>query len=137
MGLTVYYRKFIRNYANIAKPLTDQLRKDSFGWNSAALTTFNNLKKAMTTAPVALRDFTKMFFIETDASNCGLGVVLIQEQHPVAFFSKALGKRASLKPTYEKELMAIVFVILKWRHYLFGRKFMVRTGQSSLKFLLE
>lgn len=55
----------------------------------------------------------------------------------MSFFSKVLGKRASMRSIYEKELMAIVFAILKWRHYLLGRKFMVKTDQSSLRFLLE
>ena len=138
LGLTGYYQKFIRNYAQIAKPLTEQLRKDAYGWNEAAFSAFIALKQAMTQAPVlSLLDFSKLFFIETDASNCGLGAVLLQEQHLVAFFSKTLGRRASLKPLYEKELMAIVFAILKWGHYLLGRHFVFRTDQSSLKFLLE
>ena len=100
--------------------------------------TFIKLKQAMSTALVlSLPDFSKLFFIEIDVSYCGLGAVLIQEQHPVAFFNKTLGKRACMKSIYEKELMAIVFSILKWRHYLLGWKFVVRTDQSSLKFLSE
>ena len=89
LGLTGYYQKFIWNYAQLARPLTDKLRKDTFGWNDATFSAFIALKQAMTQAPVlSLPDFSKLVFIETDASNCGLGAVIIQEKHPVAYFSK-------------------------------------------------
>lgn len=114
-----------------------QLRKDAWGWNEEATTAFEHLKKATTEAPVlALPYFTKQFIIETDASNGGLGAILMQESHPTTYFSKTMGNRASLKLIYEKKLMAIVFVVLKRRHYLLGRKFVVKTDQSSLRFLL-
>lgn len=84
----------------------------------------------MTSVPVlAMPNFSQPFVIETDASGHG--------QRPVAFYSHTLGPQACLKPIYEKELMAIFFVVIKWRPYLLGRHFVVRTDQQSLKFLLE
>lgn len=137
LGLTGYYRRFITNYALIAAPLTDLLKKDAFVWSAEAEASFGEPKAAMTTTPVLrLPDFEIPFCIETDASDAGIGAVLLQENHPIAFFSKKLGPRRRVVSTHHKELCAIVEAVQKWRQYLLGREFVIRSDQKSLKELL-
>ena len=92
----------------------------------------------MTTLSVlALPNYSKLFIIETYASRKGLGAVLMQEGHTIAYWSKGLLAKNQALLTYEKELMAVVLAVLKWRHYLLGRPFLIRTDYQSLKYLLE
>lgn len=73
----------------------------------------------MSSTPVlALLDFSKPFEVETDARDMGIGAVLSQEGHPVAYYSKALGTNNQKLPTYEKEFMVVMMAIDKWRSYI-------------------
>ncbi|KAJ4754640.1 polyprotein [Rhynchospora pubera] len=138
LGLTGYYRKFVKHYGLISKPLTDQLKKNGFKWNDEAQRAFELLKKAMTEAPVlTLPDFTQPFIVETDASATGIGAVLMQGRNPIAYFSQSLGIKNQGLSTYEKEFLALLSAVKKWRHYLEGNCFTIRTDQISLKHLLE
>jgi hypothetical protein len=104
LGLTGYYKKFVKGYCMMAKPLTSILQQKQFTWSSAAQTTFEELKSAMISTPVlALPNFNEEFVIETDASDRGIGTMLSQNGHPIAFYNKALGVNNSKLSTYEKE----------------------------------
>ncbi|GAU45274.1 hypothetical protein TSUD_99960 [Trifolium subterraneum] len=137
LGLTGFYRKFIKSYASIALPLTSLLIKDAFHWNDQASQAFLNLKTAMTNAPtLSLPDFTKPFVIETDASGLAMGAVLMQNSHPIAFFSKPFCPRLRRSSTNIRELHAITTAVKKWRQYLLGHPFIIYTDHQSLKELL-
>lgn len=137
LGLTDFYRKFIKGYAAIANPLTSLLCKDAFTWTSATQTAFHNLKEAMTRAPIlALPDFSLPFMVETDTSGMAIGVVLFKQGHPLAFFSKPFGPRMLHSSTYVKKLHTIVTTVRKWQHYLLGHPFTILTYHKSLKDLM-
>ena len=102
LGLTGYYRRFIRAYGTLAKPLTELLKKGEFKWTEQAQLAFDSLKKAMTTAPIlALLDFESTFVVESDPSSTGIGAVLSQQGCPIAYFSKALGPKYQALSVYE------------------------------------
>jgi hypothetical protein len=84
---------------------------------------------------LALPDFTLPFTLETDACATGIGAILMQQGKPLAFYSKGLGSHNSTKSIYEKEAMAILLALKKWRHYFLGNKLIIKTDQSSLKYL--
>ena len=139
LGLTGYYRRFIKHYGIISKPLTQLLKKGViFQWDKSCQEAFATLKQALIQAPVlAVPDFSKQFVIETDASDGGLGAVLMQDHHPISFLSKALCEKNKGLSTYEKECMAVLLAIDKWRPYLQGQEFIIRTDHRSLLFLTE
>jgi hypothetical protein len=138
LGLTDYYRKFVKNYGKIVAPLTALLKKNSFTWTPTAAQAFQTLKMAMcTTLVLDLLDFTKTFVLECDASGKGIGVVLMQEGRPLAFTSKQLTERHLGKSIYQKEMLAILHVVDLWRPYLLGQGFNIKTDHQILKYFLE
>jgi hypothetical protein len=138
LGLTGYYRKFVKNYGKIAAPLTALLKKNYFTWTPAIAQACQTFKMAMCTTPVlALPNFTKTFLLECDASGKGIGVVLMQEGRPLAFTSKQLSERNLGKSIYEKEMLDIMHVIDLWCSYLLGQRFQIKTDHQSLKYFLE
>jgi hypothetical protein len=136
LGLTGYYRRFIPKYAYIYQPLHKALKKNSFQWNTEQHDAFDKLKAVMSQPPLlALPHFSISFAIETDARDTGIGAVLMQQSRPLAYFSKSLGQSNAAKSIYEKEAMAILEALRKWRHYFLCNKLIIRTDQSSLKYI--
>ena len=137
MGLTSYYRKFVKDYGQIVAPLT-ALLKNSFVWSDLVAQAFQQLKLAIFNPQVlALLDFSKTFTVECDASLFGLDAILMQDPKPIAFYSQVLKGSSLALSTYEKEFLAVVVAIQKWRHYLVGKPFVIKTYQQSHKYLLD
>lgn len=86
---------------------------------------------------LALPDMNKLFIVEINSSGFGIGVVLLQEGHPIAFISKGFSPRYATFSVHNRELLAIVHAVTKWSHYLLNQKFVIRTDQKALKYLFE
>lgn len=127
----------MKGYAHLAHPLTELLKKNNFHWTEAASRAFTQLKQAMIqTLVLTLPNFSLPFVVETDASNVGVGAVLTQGGHPMAYFSKKLGKKLVAASIYVRELDAITQAVSKWCHYLLGRKFFIKIDHQSLRELI-
>ena len=136
--MTGYYRRFVKHYGLIARPLTQLLCKKHFTWSVEAQLAFDNLKQAPTTTPVlTLPNFQEIFEVEIDASDVGISAVLMQKGQPIAFLSKALGAAHKHMSIYEKEFLALIMAVERWRQYLQRNEFVIRTDHKSLAYLTE
>lgn len=143
LGVLGYYRKFIRDFARIAKPLTNALRKgEGIRHSPEFVKSFESCKAILTSSTILqYPDFEKPFILTTDASNYAIGAVLSQgpvgSDKPVAFASRTLQKAEENLSTIEKELLAIVWGCKYFRPYLFGRKFTLYTDHQPLTYGLN
>ena len=128
----------MKGFSQLVAPLTDLTKKGAFKWIEDSQRAFDRLKEVMSTCPVlALPDFSQPFVLECDASGIGVGAVLMQNRHPNAFESKKLRESKRLYSIYDKEMLAIMHALAKFRQYLVGSRFVVRTDHNSLKYFLE
>jgi hypothetical protein len=130
-----YYRRFIKGFSSIAKPLTKLLKKENkFVWTPKCEESFQDTKKKLTTTPVlTLLDIHRSFVIFCDASRQGLGCVLMQNEKVITYASCLLKPHEQNYPTHNLELAAIVHALNIWRHYLIGNKCHIFTDHKSLK----
>jgi len=136
-GLTSFYRRFVPNFSSLASPLNESVKKDApFCWTEKQDQGFKKLKAQLTNAPIlALPNFAKTFELECDASGVGIGVVLLQGGHPIAYFSEKLHGATLNYPTYDKELYALVRALKTWEYYLVSKEFVIHSDHESLKYL--
>ena len=143
MGLATYYRRFIRDFSELAAPLTDLTGKRvSFKWTEDEAHAFECLKKKLVSAPVLahpLFDKDHPFVLKTDASGIGLGAILSQVQEGkervVAYASRKLNKAEQSYGIPEREALAMVWGINHFRPFLYGQRFVIVTDHQPLTFL--
>ena len=143
LGTCSYYRKFIRGFSHVAKPLYILTEKNRlFLWNDEAEKAFKTLKDALTTSPIlAYPTETDEFLLDCDASNTGIGSVLSQvqenEERVISYYSRSLNKPERQYCVTRKELLAIVDSVKHFHHYLLGQKFTIRTDHGALRWLIN
>lgn len=138
-----YYRQYVPDYASIATPLTDLTKKlspNKVAWEDVHQVAFERLKSVLCSRPVLkLVDLNKDFILQADASQTGVGAVLMQEHngehHPVAYASRKLNHAEKNYSVIEQECLAIVWAIKKCYQYLYGRQFYIETAHQPLKYL--
>ena len=142
LGLASYYRKFIKGFSQLAKPMTDLTRdKVAWSWGDAQERSFTALKVAIATAPILrLPDFERQFIITTDASDVAIGAILEQDfgsgLQPIAFSSRKLNPTEIRYSAYERELLGIVWAIGQWKHYFQGpHPIVIQTDHAPLRHL--
>jgi len=141
IGMTGYYRRFIVNYAKIAKPLTELTKKNRrFYWTEACQQSFDTLRRALIEAPIlAFPDINKPYKLYTDASNYAIGSALVQEtemgERVIQYLSHQLNETQQRWPIIEKEAYAIIYSVQKFRPYLLGSKFTIMTDHKPLQHL--
>jgi len=137
LRLASYYRKFIKNFAKIATPLTNLLKKSAvtYEWEEACDKAFETLKGILVKALVLkLLNFDKDFEIHSDASDFAIKGVLVQEGRPVAFESKKLSETKRRWPTHEKEMWAVIHCLKTWGHYIGSKDVVVWIDNVTLKY---
>ncbi|MCG8109893.1 MAG: hypothetical protein JAZ10_03920, partial [Candidatus Thiodiazotropha endolucinida] len=142
LGLTSYYRKFVKDYAKLAKPLYELIRPNvSWSWTEACQKAFAHLKEKLTSAPILGYPVVNgsEFILDTDASSYAIGGVLSQiqegEERVIAYASRTLEKSEQNYCVTRKEMLAVVFFTKYFKHYLLGRHFVLRTDHGSLRWL--
>eukprot|EP00731_Ephydatia_muelleri_P012465 Em0006g1359a len=142
LGLANYYRRFIKNFSSIAKPLQRLTEKNNmFHWNELCQSAFDELRRCLVSSPVlAYPDYSKCFVLDTDASDVGIGAVLSQpsedgSERVIAYASRSLSRQEQRYCVTRRELMAVVEFTHHFRPYLLGRQFTLRTDHGSLVWL--
>jgi hypothetical protein len=144
LGHIGYYRKFIKGYAHITTPMENLLRKDrKFQWNDECQHGLDTLKEMMVTALILVfPDWEKTFHMHVDASGIALGAILAQPRtrdldHPIAFTSRKLSDSEHNYNMTERDGLAMVYALHKFRHYLLGKHFKMFIDHSTLKYLIN
>ncbi|GKA91227.1 putative reverse transcriptase domain-containing protein [Tanacetum coccineum] len=139
LGLAGYYRRFIANFSKIAKPLTLLTQKNQkYVWGVEQEEAFQTLKNNLCEAPIlSLPDGVEDFVVYCDASNQGLGCVLMQRNKVIAYASRQLKIHEKNYTTHDLELGAVVFALKIWRHYLYGTKSVIYTDHKSLQHIFD
>ncbi|BBG92848.1 transposable element gene [Prunus dulcis] len=143
LGHAGFYRRFIKDFSKISRPLCTLLAKDTpFNFDKACLEAFNKLKALLTSAPIiAAPNWDLPFELMCDASDYAVGAVLGQRKdklpHVIYYASRTLNDAQLNYATTEKELLAVVFALEKFRSYLVGAKIIVYTDHAALKYLLS
>jgi hypothetical protein len=136
LGLANCFRKFISHYSEVATPLTNLTKKSHvWAWTGKCQDAFEKLKHLLTEAPLLRTpDESKAYRVVTDASDIGLGGVLLQEGHPIAYESRKLKSAEQNYTTTEWEMLAVVHALRVWRCYLEGVYFEVETDHKCNTF---
>nr|GFB37518.1 putative reverse transcriptase domain-containing protein [Tanacetum cinerariifolium] len=139
LGLAGYYRRFIEGFSKIAKTMTKLTQKKiKFEWGDKQEAAFQLLKQKLCSAPIlALSEGSEDFIVYCDASNKGLGAVLMQRKKVISYASRQLKNHEKNYATHDLKLGAVVFTLKTWRHYLYGTKCRVFTDHKSLQHILD